>query len=290
MGITAERVILLVAATVSSLFWIIAATVNHSKYEEFTRAVDPDEYMYPDIFSVGFTMMDIMHFDRSSRKARKRVREIAEVKGRLYAEFHYLVLNAAKWSYGITIFALFCIFGALSGKPVTLVLGVVFAGLMMWYTDERFNDRLEEKRESLLSDFPQMLSKMALLVNSGMTVRNAWGKISEDGSGRPLFAEMKQTVQEMNNGVLELTAYENFAERCGLKQMRRFSATIAQAKKKGNAEISFFIRELADDMWLEKKNLAKRKGAAAASKLVIPTALIFIGILIMIIVPAFSGM
>ena len=54
------------------------------------------------------------------------------------------------------------------------------------------NDKLEEKREELLADMPQMLSKLTLLVNSGMVVREAWKKVA-DGGERELYKEMQLT-------------------------------------------------------------------------------------------------
>jgi tight adherence protein C len=47
---------------------------------------------------------------------------------------------------------------------------------------------------------------------------------------------------------------------------------------------------MADEMWEEKKHLVKRKGEAANSKLLLPVGMIFVGILLMIIVPAFTNM
>lgn len=290
MKIEVSRIIMLAVATVSTLLWLYFAMKNADKYADFTDVADPEEYKYPELFCIGFSLMELFRFNKNSRRARKRINEISQIKGRIYAEYHFLMLTAAKWSYGFTLFTLFSLLAVLAGEPLALAAGVLFAGLLMWYTDEKFNDKLEEKRDLLIADFPQMLTKMTLLVNSGMVVRDAWKKIAEDGGDRPLFQEMRLAVQEMQNGVTEIGAYDNFANRCGLKEMRRFTATVSQAMQKGNAEMAFFIRDLSDDMWQEKKNMVKRKGEAAASKLIIPTALIFVGILVMIIVPAFSGM
>lgn len=159
----------------------------------------------------------------------------------------------------------------------------------MWYVEELMNDKLEAKRDELLADLPQMLSKMTLLVNSGMVVREAWKKIAESGD-RALNREMRLTVDEMNNGVAELDAYKNFADRCAIKEIRRFSSTMIQNMQKGNSEIAYFLKEMSDEMWEEKKHLVKRKGEAANSKLLIPTSMIFIGILILVMVPTFMNM
>lgn len=283
------RIVLLIIATVLVVLWCVLALKNEKVYKNLTDSIDPEKYRYPEIFCVGFSLMQMTGFDAKSKKARARIKEIAEVQGKQFAEYHYYVINGARYTYGYTIFVIFAVFAALANSAMAMFFGGVLAWLVMWYVDEVFNDKLEERQDQLISDFPQMLSKMTLLVNSGMMVRDAWKKIAFT-SDRALYKEMQMTILEMQNGVTELEAYKNFADRCSIKEIRRFSATMTQTLQKGNSEIAQFLKSMADEMWEEKKHLAKRKGEAANSKLLIPTALIFIGILIMIMVPAFSGL
>lgn len=283
------RILLLVTATALTIVWIVLAKKYEAEYKDLTDSIDPEEYRYPDLFCVGFGIMKLLHIDGRSKRARKRIREIAEVQGKRYAEYYYYVINGAKWTYGFTVAVFMAILGALADSGMAAAFGVVLAGLVMWYVEELMNDKLEEKRDQLLADLPQMLSKMTLLVNSGMVVREAWKKIAESGD-RALSQEMRLTINEMDNGVAELDAYRNFAERCAIKEIRRFASTMIQNMQKGNAEIAYFLKEMSDEMWEEKKHLVKRKGEAANSKLLLPTAMIFIGILVLVMVPTFLNM
>ncbi len=289
MKIEVGRIILLVIATILVAIWSYLALKNEDEYKELTDSINPEKYRYPEIFCVGFSIMQFLGIDSKSRKARARIKEISEVEGKQFAEYHYYVINGAKYSYGYTIFVVFAILAAMGNSAAGLVLGGLLSILLMWYIDELLNDRLEERRDQLIADFPQMLSKMTLLVNSGMLVREAWKKIAST-SERPLYKEMQMTVLEMQNGVTEVEAYKNFADRCAAKEIRRFSTTMIQTMQKGNSEIAIFLKNMADEMWEEKKHMVKRKGEAANSKLLIPTAMIFIGILLMIMVPAFQGL
>lgn len=285
----AERLVLLVLATVLTFIWIFFSKKYESAYQPVIQSIDPEQYKYPELFTVGFALMKLLKIDSKSKQGRKRVKEISEVQGRQYAEYYFYVINAEKWTYGFTVLVLFCILAAMGNEPMAVLLGGVMAFLVMWYIEELLNDKLEARRDELLADLPQVLSKLTLLVNSGMTLRDAWKKVAS-GENRVLYREMQVTVQEMQNGLSEFEAYRNFAERCSIKQIRRFSSTMIQNMQKGNAEISYFLKEMADEMWEEKKHLVKRKGEAANSKLLIPTAMIFIGILIMIMVPVFLTM
>lgn len=285
----AGRITVLILATVLVVTWIVLAKKYESTYQTMTESIDPEKYRYPELFCIGFAIMKILKIDGKSRNARKRIKEIAEVQGKRYAEYYFYIINAAKWTYGFTLLVLMVLLGALGNEPVAVLFGIVLAVLIMWYVEELLNDQLEARRDELLADMPQMLSKMTLLVNSGMVVRDAWKKAAYGGD-RELYKEMQQTVMEMQNGVAEIDAYKNFAERCTIKQIRRFASTMIQNMKKGNAEISYFLKEMSDEMWEEKKHLVKRKGEAANSKLMFPMAMIFVGILIMIIVPIFMNM
>ncbi|MBR5508466.1 MAG: type II secretion system F family protein [Lachnospiraceae bacterium] len=286
---TIGRIALLAVATVCVIVWVVLAVKDAEQYESIISSIDGEKYRYPELFCIGFSIMNLLKINTKSKSARKRIKEIAEVQGKKYAEYYYYIINGAKWTYGLTVLIFFSILSALGGSAMSLFLGIALAGLVMWYMEEVMNDQLTERRDELLSDLPQMLSKMTLLVNSGMIMREAWAKVAFGGN-RELYKEMQLTVKEMQNGVSDLDAYRNFADRCAIKEIRRFSSTMIQNMQKGNAEISYFLREMSDEMWEEKKHLVKRKGEAANSKLLMPIGMIFVGILVMIIVPAFMNM
>ena len=283
------RIILLIVATIAVAIWCVLAIKYEQTYAEITESIDETKYRYPELFCIGFAIMRFLKIDTSGKQARKRIKEIAEVQGKRYAEYYYYIINGAKWTYGLTVLVLFALLGAMGNSGIALFFGLVLSILLMWYVDETMNDQLEQRRDDLLTDLPQMLSKLTLLVNSGMVMRDAWVKVAE-GEDRILYQEMRITAQEMQNGVSDYEAYRNFADRCSIKEIRRFSSTMMQNLQKGNSEIAFFLKEMSNEMWEEKKHLVKRKGEAANSKLLIPIGMIFVGILIMIMVPAFMNM
>lgn len=283
------RIILLIVATIAVAIWCVLAIKYEQTYAEITESIDETKYRYPELFCIGFAIMRFLKIDTSGKQDRKRIKEIAEVQGKKYAEYYYYIINGAKWTYSLTVLVLFALLGAMGNSGIALFFGLVLSILLMWYVDETMNDQLEQRRDDLLTDLPQMLSKLTLLVNSGMVMRDAWVKVAE-GEDRILYQEMRITAQEMQNGVSDYEAYRNFADRCSIKEIRRFSSTMMQNLQKGNSEIAFFLKEMSNEMWEEKKHLVKRKGEAANSKLLIPIGMIFVGILIMIMVPAFMNM
>lgn len=94
----------------------------------------------------------------------------------------------------------------------------------------------------------------------------------------------------MNNGVSEIDAMFNFGSRCIIPEIKKFTSTIIQGMTKGNSELTAMLQEQSKEVWQLKKQLVRREGEKAASKLLIPICVMFVGILIMIIVPIFTNL
>ncbi|GFI16432.1 hypothetical protein IMSAGC009_01597 [Lachnospiraceae bacterium] len=280
---------MLVPTTVVVLLWVILAAKYEEKFSEMTSSINPDDYYLSGLFYIGFQIMEIIHFDVKSDTSRKKVKLMSEVYGKKYAEYYYYVSVGGKITYVITVLPIIFLLALLANNPVALLFGVVFAIIFVWYMNESFNDKLTARREEILAEFPQVLSKMTLLVNSGMLLRDAWNLIAKQ-SDTVLFQEMRLTAVQLENGMQEAAAYREFAERCGIKEVRKFASMVIQGLEKGAAELTMFLKDMADELWLEKRNLVKQKGEKANAKLLMPTVIIFIGILFMIMAPIISGL
>lgn len=280
---------MLIPTTAAVLFWVILAAKYEEKFQEMTSSIDPKDYYLSELFYIGFQIMDMVHFNTKSDASRKKVKLMSEVYGKKYAEYYYYVSVGGKVTYVITVFPLIFLLALLANNPVALLFGMVLAAIFVWYMNESFKDKLTARREEILAEFPQVLSKMTLLVNSGMLLRDAWNLIASQ-SDTALFQEMRLTASQLENGMQEAAAYREFAERCGIKEVRKFASMIIQGLEKGAAELTVFLKDMADELWLEKRNMVKQKGEKANAKLLIPTVIIFIGILFMIMAPIISGL
>lgn len=281
--------IMTVLATPVAIVWIYMAYHYGRKYQSIIRTISEEEYRYPELFGVGFGLLDLIRYDLGSEHAVRQIKRISEIKGKKYAAYHYYVMLGEKITYAVTILPAVLLLAALGNSVEALLFGIAVIILIVWYLNEKTKDKLVNRRDAILNDFPQVLSKLALLVNSGMILREAWRSVAQKGDG-VLYEEMLLACEEMNQGVSEMDAYQNFAERCEVKEIKRFTSSVIQNMVKGNAELTKFLREMSDEMWNEKKNMVKRQGEAANSKLLIPTIMIFAGILIVIMVPMFTSL
>lgn len=191
-----------------------------------------------------------------------------------------LSLGAIVLGFGNTTFGL-----AILGIGTLLVLVLVYA---MY---DEVSDKANKRREAIARQFPNMVSKLALLVTSGMITDRAW-KETAYSQEFELYREMQKTSEELDNLVSPEAAYSAFINRCNTKETAKLASAIIQNLSKGNAEIGKLLKDIAREAWLERRHAAKRNSEKANSKLMIPTMLLFLAILVMIMVPvamSFSG-
>lgn len=148
--------------------------------------------------------------------------------------------------------------------------------------------KIQQRRDSIEHDFPRVVSKLTLLTVSGMEINSAWNLTAESETGT-LYSEMMRVKIDLNSNVTTAEAYERFIKRCNNPYTTKLATSIMQNAVMGNGEIVRLLSELNKESWSEYKHSARRKGEAISNKLLIPTLLMFGGILVIIIVPAMGG-
>lgn len=168
-------------------------------------------------------------------------------------------------------------------------LGVMLGGsllvfVLVYALYDELSDQLNKRRAAISRQFPNVVSKLALLVTSGMIMDRAWRETAESQE-LELYIEMRKTSDELTNLVEPSVAYMNFIDRCNTKETTKLASAIIQSLSKGNAEIGALLKSMAHEAWQERRHTAKRDSEAANSKLMIPTMLLFLAILVIIMVP-----
>ena len=93
----------------------------------------------------------------------------------------------------------------------------------------------------------------------------------------------------MQSGVAEGAAYERFGRRTGVRQYIRLSSFLVQNLKRGNRNLPEKLREEAFQAGEEKLQQGKRLGEEAGTKLLIPMVMLLAVVMLLIMIPVFSG-
>ncbi|MCL2226605.1 MAG: type II secretion system F family protein [Oscillospiraceae bacterium] len=221
-----------------------------------------------------------------------------ELYGKKHAACKTKQLLARLLSYPIIGVAITFVCGAIllgtdnsTAGAAILGLGSILVLVLAYAMYDELHDKVKKRRVAISKQFPNVVSKLALLVTSGMIMDRAW-KETACSQEAELYKEMQQTSEELDNLVSPEAAYSNFINRCNTKETAKLASAIMQNLAKGNAEISRLMKEMAREAWQERRHMAKRDAEKANSKLMIPTMLLLLAILIMLMVPVamnFSG-
>lgn len=177
------------------------------------------------------------------------------------------------------------------------IIGMTLA-IWLVYREKTRTRKLEQRRmEATIREYPALVSKLTMLLGAGGTLKQAWEKIVQSYEKQKtykgvhlVYEEMGQSLRQMQSGVTEAEAYENFGKRCGSFAYLKFGALLSQNLRKGSQGLIEILRMEAIQAFESRKNTAKRMGEEAGTKLLMPMFGMLAVVFIMVMVPAFLSM
>ena len=259
------------------------------KHASLFDALEEKDYPFKEIYGLGYAVMLLIKYQYRSKHDRKLRKEISVLYGDKYADYYIRVIYSQKITMAFTLLVMAVPLYGLANSMAAMLVMVMFAAVAYYYFGTVTEKKILKRSEEMLSDFSNVVSKLALLTNAGMIMREAWEEVAYTGEST-LYKEMQKAVDEMNNGVSEVDALFNFGTRCIIPEIKKFTSTIVQGMIKGNSELIYTLQEQSKEVWAAKKQNVKRQGEKAASKLLMPILIMFVGILIMILIPIFTNL
>lgn len=285
------KLLVLVLNTLINLFCIFLL-VGGGRYEELLTPLILVEFPFKETYTMGIKWNIKRKYRYASREDKKFRKEIYLLYGDKYVEYYLHIVHARRFSLSVICMAIFSNLACLSrGKDalVTFIVGGVISGTVYYHYSTNNGKLIKERTEQYLSDFPDVCSKLALLVNAGMILREAWDKVAYSKS-TSLYKQMQITSEDIKNGNTEYQAYYGFGLRTVSGEIRKFSAMIIQGIEKGNKELAYGLATLSSEMWEMRKQDILKQGALASGKLMFPMVIMFIGIMVMVLVPIFTNL
>lgn len=282
--------IILLTVVASGLFLFLLS--SSKEYDEMISPLDEKEFILKDIYGIGFKMMEMLKIDLKNNSSNDLREKIKILYGDKYAEFYLRVYYAQRLSLSFFVLLLSLIFSCMasgSDGVILLLLGLVLTGVTYYYFSTLAENKLKKQSLLYISDFPDAISTLALLVNSGMVLREAWTQVAY-ANDKPLNIQMQKVSEEMNNGISEADALYAFSIKCATPEIKKFTSFIIQGLEKGNSDLAISLRNQSSELWEMKRQSVLQQGQLAASKLLIPIMIMFIGILIMVMGPILTNL
>lgn len=174
------------------------------------------------------------------------------------------------------------------------LLGIL-AAILLPLKDRQREQEAKKKREcQMMMDYSEILSRLVVFLGAGLPVRKAWAKIVKDyrrteekAGKRAAYEEMAAAYYLMQRGVPEIQAYSEFGNRCRVLPYRKLAGILEQNVKNGSKSLTPVLEAEMEAAFEQRKNLARRLGEEASTKLLLPLFMMLLIVMVMITVPAF---
>lgn len=174
---------------------------------------------------------------------------------------------------------------------VFLLLGVGGAALLAVRQRSRLQEQMKQRKQLLLQEYPYFMNQILLYTSAGTTVLGAIERMLHQYENvrkteQPLYQELLRLKNEIHTGVFQEQAYFNFGRRIGLLPYIKASSLFAQQIRKGGGGIEEQLEFEEHDAFEKRKELARKAGEEAGTKLLFPMILLMILSMVLVMYPA----
>ncbi len=174
--------------------------------------------------------------------------------------------------------------------PVLMIPGCVAVCREM---DRNLKRDCDKRRKKLLMEYSGFVNRLRLYLSAGLTVKSAFFKITSDYEGDKgnckrnfLYEEIMAVCHKLENGMAEEQVYQEFGTRCGEMCYRRLASLLSVHLRQGNSRLLSLLEEEADAALENRRNMAKKAGEEAGTRLLIPMMLMLLVVMFLILLPA----
>lgn len=283
------RLFFLIFSSILSVLLVLLLLIGR-KYTFLVQNLRGFEYPLKDFYIVGYVLSNVIKLEGDFKD--QFVKTLSMLEDNAYADYYAHL----RWSQFLSFSYLLLVVGTIAcsfisgvGAIFFFFIVIIFIAAVYYWFVAKYDELVANRKKLAESEFPNMVAKLALLINSGMVLRDAWKLIAANGEG-DLYRLMRASCEEMDNGASDKEAIYNFGFKSDSQEIKKFTSSMLQAIEKGNSEIAEFFLQQNNELWEHKRQLSLQEGELAAGKLIIPLGITFAGIILIIIVAVFQSL
>lgn len=174
------------------------------------------------------------------------------------------------------------------------------AVVFLWWGQKKQSEQEEKKRVlDYELDYPDLVNQLSILLETGMTTRQAWGRIAaqyelkrknQSIEEKPVFEKILYLNRRLSEGENERTAYQKFADEINVRCYYRLIRSLSSNLEKGTAGLCVQLEEECRQAYEQRILIAKRMGEEASTKMLIPLMCMMVLVMAIVLLPAILGM
>lgn len=281
--------ILLIIGSVITVFFVILL-LKGQKYNYMVDALNGDDFPLKEIYVAGLAMQDSRMFKPNGKLGDFLRDKTKLIYTRKYSEYYTSIIWAQALSMGMFFSALCFLFAGLVPDMAMLMalVGIVMAIMPGYYFINHVGELVTTRKTLCEDEFPNVISKLALLVNSGVILHEAWEIVATGNEGQ-FYDLMQVSCEEMRNGKSDVDAIHDFGVQTSSDTVKKFTTALIQSIERGGGELSSFLTNQSKEIWAHRRQSMLQKGEKAAGTLLMPIALMFAGVMMIVIAAAMQN-
>ena len=171
------------------------------------------------------------------------------------------------------------------------VLGLLAILWVLILPGQRTRERQKKEQAALMKEYPRFLGELILYLGAGASFRSALLHLQSSFSeASPMGKELELLCQDMQEGHSLREALEQWQSRSPVREIKRFCSLALQSLKEGDETLLYRLREMAQEVFEDRKKAAKKKSEEAETKLLFPMMLMLFSVLLLVLGPALLSM
>lgn len=179
-----------------------------------------------------------------------------------------------------------------------LCLEVISVVLLLFARKKEQENAEKKRREQRELLYPEILNQLLILIEAGMTTRQAWQRIAyqyREKQKKKLVEEAEvytailQLDRRLQEGEKEKAAYESFAKQMDCMCYRRLVRLLINNLEKGSRDLCQQLSMESKQAYEQRILLAKKLGEEASTKMLIPLMLMMVIVMVIVMAPAVMG-
>lgn len=187
------------------------------------------------------------------------------------------------------IIALLYVRNAKQGLSIAAYFIIMSITLVLIYMPIDNLIQLKKKRLSLIrKELPKLVLKLNLLCNAGLTLSKSFEHIIKENENF-FQKELSSIYKQVKEGKTFIECGKKFINTYKQKELIYFFRIITQAQMQGSRSFLQQLEALRMELQFSRLNNAKKQSEMADAKLLLPLTMVFVGIMLIVIVPVFMS-
>ena len=181
-----------------------------------------------------------------------------------------------------------------SGKEkrdyTVLFLGLVICFIPCYRMFNELNEAKEKRQVELEDAYYGFVNRLTIYIGAGLSLRDSMKRSVEKEKCSYLKNEVIFSLNRIASGISESSAYMELGHSLGLQEYVRLMSLLSQNLIYGNSNmIKLLDSELEQSFFIKREHIRKR-GEKASEKLLLPTSILLILVIVIVMYPAFTAM